>query len=210
MCGRGGRTGDCCELRPDTARGFTLVEVLVVMGIVALLVALLSPAISKVRAEGRSTQCMSNLRQIYQAVMVYRNGADQLLPYAAPLPAETPTGLVGGLPDALQKIIDKKSEVWWCPEDFDNQENVGLSFVYAAGGFILLEPPDVNQNAWENAKRVMRLVTQRFEGGYLRKFPLVADSEDRHERSGAVPRNGVFLDGTTRPLKKEDGIIDDS
>ncbi|MAE64772.1 MAG: hypothetical protein CMJ18_10940 [Phycisphaeraceae bacterium] len=62
--------------------GFTLIELLVVISIVALLIAMLLPAVKKARETARAAMCTSNLRQILLAYGAYAGDAEEVVPPA--------------------------------------------------------------------------------------------------------------------------------
>src|SRR5262245_25063597 len=67
-------------MRARSQPGFTLVELLVVIAVIAILAALLFPAISKSKAKARRTTCMNNVRQINLALRMYTDDFSDLSP----------------------------------------------------------------------------------------------------------------------------------
>ena len=61
-------------------KGFTLIELLVVIAIIAILAAILFPVFAQAREKARQTSCLSNLKQIGTATMLYADDYDECLP----------------------------------------------------------------------------------------------------------------------------------
>ena len=71
-----------------TRRGFTLIELLVVIAIIAILAAILFPVFARAREKARQTSCLSNVKQICLAVLMYAQDYDEMWPaHHRPVPA---------------------------------------------------------------------------------------------------------------------------
>jgi prepilin-type N-terminal cleavage/methylation domain-containing protein/prepilin-type processing-associated H-X9-DG protein len=75
---------DCLRGHRSPRAGFTLTELLVVIGVIALLIGILLPTLSKARESSRKAACMANLRSLGQAMNIYANIWKDILPNGSP------------------------------------------------------------------------------------------------------------------------------
>lgn len=95
-------------------RGFTLIELLVVMAIIAILAAILFPVFSRARARAQQTACLSNLKQLGTALVLYASDYDTRFPMWAdvdPMPADPMSAWTWD--EAVMPYV-KNSDVFYC------------------------------------------------------------------------------------------------
>jgi prepilin-type N-terminal cleavage/methylation domain-containing protein/prepilin-type processing-associated H-X9-DG protein len=105
-------------------RGFTLVELLVVVAVIALLAALLFPALAGARDKARQATCVSNLKQIGLAAALYIQDYDEHYPLghsptSDPITRADDNGYEMHFIDLMRPYIknNRNEGVWRCPND---------------------------------------------------------------------------------------------
>lgn len=156
-------------------RGFTLVELLIVIALMAMLIVLLLPAVNYARRLARRSICQSNVRQIGLAMHMYLDTKGKY-PDAGQMRSVTPEKPM--LADVLASYLEDSKTVFQCPEDDQYFSVEGTSYEYP--------------NVWLAGKTRKEVEASK---SYKTTWVLY-DFEDFHGEPGEVgSRNYLYADG---------------
>src|SRR5688572_30185102 len=199
-------------MKTDRA-AFTLIELLLVIAMIAILAALLLPAVSRSKAKAHNAACVNNLRQLGLATRLYAEDNDERLPSAEIL-ATQPIDPQNPLPricDVLAKYVGRSSgantnsaTVFKCSADKKSRFAAeGSSYEWNAelngrrmdetrsdSAFLLLKPGDPSGG-----------ITNFFLTLPPETTPLLLDYDEFHLRPRKPGKNVVFMDGHVAALE---------
>lgn len=191
--------------------GFTIVELMVSLAIIAVLMSLLAPGLGRVRETARRTVCMTNLRTFGQALQMYRDDHEGALPYAVHFvdvtfevvdrihPLDALVAYMDGVEvphvDAMGQVVT--AAPFLCPSDTDFGDQTGFSYMYMPSIFMagyLFETHD-------KLKAAKSATVHLFDVAPYRQWVL-ADYGGWHAQSGPdqnSKRNVLRFDGSIGP-----------
>lgn len=194
-------------------RGFSLVELMVSLAVVAVLLSLATPALLSVRASAKRAACMANLREFGVAIHLYRDEHDGILPYADrlyhighgwtdPLDALAPY-LGNAKPRVDEQGVVHTQAPFRCPADDEIADESGFSYAYGPSAFM----PSLTAFPFMTEEFAARLITLGMYGREPRTLWILADRDEWHPKAGSddVSRKNVLrFDGAVGPARLSD------
>src|SRR5437016_4293388 len=131
----------CVLRRSSGPQGFTLIELLVVIAIIAILAAMLLPALSKAKEKAKAIQCVNNMRQIGISYVLYADDNNNtLVPSALGVAAPSNSilqSVVTYWPDLVRKYMGDSTNrtIFTCP-NIKNSYGLGIGLNLDIGGWV--------------------------------------------------------------------------
>lgn len=196
---------------PSTRRcGFTLIELLVVVAIIAVLIAILLPALNKARDVSKAVVCSSQLKQLYMGSVLYASD------YRNELPAprewidnsiawmnswKTPQAVKQG---TLYKYVGKKDELYLCPKFLDLiPQDVTPAFCYTMNIYFI-RPGLVSAKGWAGYPSLRRITDVQITTGLF----LFAEESPWVTAKYQSPLNDALLAPTWGPASSSMPFLD--
>jgi prepilin-type N-terminal cleavage/methylation domain-containing protein/prepilin-type processing-associated H-X9-DG protein len=199
--------------RPPLPPAFTLTELLVVIAIIAVLAALLLPALGRTKTKAHNAACLSNLRQLGIAARLYAEAHQERLPSAEILPSKPvdPQRPLPRISDVLGRYVGQaagsnvaSAQVFRCLGDSRNRfasEGSSYEWNYELNGHRIDQP--------RTSEAFLLLKPGDFSGGVTNfvvtsppeSIPMLLDYDAVHPRTLRAGKNVVYMDGHVGALE---------
>ena len=153
----------------ERRNGFTLIELLVVIAIIAILAAMLMPALGRAREQGRKTYCLNNLKQLGLGYALYADDYDEYYPPSAATSAQDRNN------DCWDELIFKyirTKDAYLCPNDKEGTRSYSMNDQWGNSAIL-------GQSYWGRCFKIARVPRPT-------QIVLLSEWHDQRDRRGRI------------------------